>query len=433
MMRAVTSCGIAALLLVAAPPAFADTCYDLANSQNLDCSSPRGDAPSRAAPKPAAPDNSKLRDELRRRLGSANDRQEQAAAEQLRRRIGEAQSRADTALREPAAPGARERYDAALKDLRRAYDDAEKQVSPQGRAAVAESRKAVEAHYAELAARADWQAAAPAASPQAPADNAQAAAVPANIAEVNGYVFVCDGPVDSAHVSCREIQHDARQCIAIMLDEGVLGWRDSIDTPCSASDLAQRQAFLASNREAAEIAAAAAMSDECRDLALNYVAAADAKNGPASQAALERIQNAGGCGLLSHLQAQATPPASDPRFVSRGATPMLDQTVAPCDQQPGACAALVNQLRAGTSPEALAALYNNAIGIGLQIGAAMGQVVLGAQQMNMPRVAQPNMNSLAPAPIRNTRAASGAPVYRPPPPAPVPGCKIGGVGWCTAQ
>jgi hypothetical protein len=216
-----------------------------------------------------------------------------------------------------------------------------------------------------------------------------------------------------------------------MADEGVLGWRDSIDTPCSADDLAQRKAYLASNREAAEAAAAATMSNECRDLALNYAAAAQANNGEASQAAFESIQKAGGCGLLSHVQAQAAPAASDPRFVSRGATPMLDQTVVPCDQQPGACAALVNQLRAGTSPEALAAMYSNAISIGLQIGAAMGQAMLSTQQMNMVGPARTNMNSVTPAPIRAARGSTGGTVYRPPPPA--SGCKIGGIGWCTAQ
>jgi hypothetical protein len=55
----------------------------------------------------------------------------------------------------------------------------------------------------------------------------------------------------------------------------------------------------------------------------------------------------------------------------------------PCDQQPEACAAIVARLRAGTSPDAVAAMYENAIQIGLEIGAMMGNAMLSAQQPNM--------------------------------------------------
>ncbi len=61
---------------------------------------------------------------------------------------------------------------------------------------------------------------------------------------------------------------------------------------------------------------------------------------------------------------------------------MLDQTVAARDQQPEACAAVVDQLRSGTSSQAVAALYSNAIEIGLEIGVMMGSAVLSAQQTN---------------------------------------------------
>ena len=117
------------------------------------------------------------------------------------------------------------------------------------------------------------------------------------------------------------------------------------------------------------------MSYECGDIAKTYVAAAQASNGPAAAAALEALQKAGGCGLLSHVTQQAPPPEFDSRFVARGATPMLDQTVAACDQQPEACATVVDQLRTGTSSQAVAALYSNAIQIGLEIGVMMGTAV----------------------------------------------------------
>jgi hypothetical protein len=175
------------------------------------------------------------------------------------------------------------------------------------------------------------------------------------------------------------------------------------------------------------------MSHECGDIAKSYVAAALADNGAAAAAALEALQKAGGCGLLTHVQPQAAPAQSDPRFVSRGETPMLDQTVAACDQQPETCAAVVNQLRAGTSPEAVSALWGNAIAIGLEIGVMMGTAVLNAQQMNMLRNAgRTNMNSLAAPPIRGGGGRpNGGTLYHPRPP--VSGCVVGGPGWCTAQ
>ena len=112
---------------------------------------------------------------------------------------------------------------------------------------------------------------------------------------------------------------------------------------------------------------------------------------------------------------------------------MLDRTAAACDQQPETCAAVVSQLRAGTSPQAVSALYSNAIAIGLEIGLMMGTAVLNAQQMNMLAARRPNVGSL---PQGAVRSGGGHPppattVYRPRPPT--PGCVIGGPGWCTAQ
>lgn len=63
---------------------------------------------------------------------------------------------------------------------------------------------------------------------------------------------------------------------------------------------------------------------------------------------------------------------------------MLDQTFGACDQQPELCAQIADQLKAGTSQEAIAALYSNAIGIGLRLGSMMGGNLLNAQVARMP-------------------------------------------------
>jgi hypothetical protein len=157
------------------------------------------------------------------------------------------------------------------------------------------------------------------------------------------------------------------------------------------------------------------MNDQCRALVQDLVSAAQVGDGPRAAAGLQKIKEAGGCGVTEAASSQATPAASDPRFVERGATPMLDQTVTPCDQQPERCAEIVDQLKAGTSPAAVAAMYTNAIGIGLQLGATLGQG-LAAQQgnVNLPKYKQSDMRSLAPAPVRSTYG-QGAPAHPAPP------------------
>ncbi len=161
---------------------------------------------------------------------------------------------------------------------------------------------------------------------------------------------------------------------------------------------------------------------QCQALVQNYVAAARANDGPGAAAGLNALMQAGGCGVLT----PAAPAGQDPRFQSRGDTPMLDQTVVPCDQQPENCAAVVSQLQAGTSPAAVAAMYSNAIGIGLQVGAMMGQGVLAARP-------QPNMNSRGTGPVRSASGAGSPSRAAPVKPIAVAPCKVGGTGWCTAQ
>jgi hypothetical protein len=219
------------------------------------------------------------------------------------------------------------------------------------------------------------------------------------------------------------------------LADGDMGWRDSTPTPCRKDDLAQRKAYFAANPDVAATAAGTPSAfrldnPNCQAIIQNYVSAARANDGPNLSAGLIALKQAGGCGVLKDAAAAD----ADPRFLSRGDTPMLDQTALACDQHPQECAQIAAQLKAGTSSGAIAAMYSNAIGIGLEVGLAMGQGVLAAQQASIPtpRHVQSNMNSLAAPRVRNTYGQGSPSRAAPPPPPPVSTCKIGGPGWCTA-
>jgi hypothetical protein len=167
------------------------------------------------------------------------------------------------------------------------------------------------------------------------------------------------------------------------------------------------------------------MSPQCQALVRNYVAAAQANDGAKSVADYNALKRAGGCGVLDKVdRAPAPAPVGpDPRFVSRGTTPLLDQTVTPCDQSPQECAANVAQLKAGTSPEAVAAMVSNAIGIGLQLGSMMGNAMLSG--MPSAPSAGPSfgggrttdMSSIGNRRVRSTYG-QGSPYQTPPPSQP---------------
>lgn len=155
------------------------------------------------------------------------------------------------------------------------------------------------------------------------------------------------------------------------------------------------------------------MSPQCQQLVSSYVAAAQANDGPRALAGYNALKSAGGCGVLAKVdrpmpQPQAAP-ADDPRFVARGATPLSDQVVGGCDASPAECQRRVQQLRAGVSPEAQAALFMNAVSIGLQLGAT----VANGMAATMPQGGGPNMNSIGNRPVQHTYG-QGAPVYRTP-------------------
>ncbi len=426
----------ATILMSFAPDARADSCETFPGSQvytDQNCDKPYDGAPKKSAP-PAVKKTQQdkaLRDALRKRLqegSSSTETSRTQTADALDRRVIDARARVDAALKDSNAPGAKQRYDKAMSDLRHAYDDGIK-AFPDKADDLRNLRDGDLAGATGRAMDAAWNA--PAMANNAPAGPSG----PANIGSGNGFVYVCDAAIAGGNnVSCREISPDGKECLAVTLADGDMGWRDSTATPCRKDDLAQRKAYLAANPDAAAAAAGTPSAfrldnPTCQAIVQNYVAAARANDGPNASAGLIALKQAGGCGVLKDTAAD-----NDPRFLSRGDTPMLDQTALACDQHPQECAQIAAQLKAGTSSGAIAAMYSNAIGIGLQVGLAMGQGVLAAQQASMPapRHVQSNMNSLAPSRIRNG-SGQGSPTraVRSPPP-PVSTCKIGGAGWCTA-
>jgi hypothetical protein len=456
--------GAAAWLIAAASAAArADTCETYPGSQaytDQGCDKPYDNSTrnqQRAAPPAQQKPSSDLREQLRRALSNpANSGKTSASA--LANAVANARDGVQRALGEAAIASdpqsvakAQRDYRAALAKLDRAYDAAARAASPEGAAELADMKSRDDATFASAADRVGLSA-------PTPAQAAPAAAppiLPANITAVNGFTYVCDGAIAGANnVACREISADGKQCTNVTLADGDIGWRDSIATPCRGDDIAQRKAFLAANPEIAamvngtqapfamdsrgtaeEIArltgqpvdleaekALAAMSPVCRATLQRYIAAAQANDGPAATAEYAAMKQAGGCGVL---------PKPDPRFISRGNTPGLDQTFGACDRQPDLCAQIADQLKAGTSPEAIAALYSNAIGIGLQLGSMMGGALLNAQAARMPaggsgRVAGGQGRGAAPQSPRAvsctyrgcTTTTSSAPAYNPAPPRP---------------
>ncbi|MBV8536972.1 MAG: hypothetical protein JO128_15335 [Alphaproteobacteria bacterium] len=481
MRQGLLVAGIAAWLVACASlGARADTCETYPGSQvytDQGCDRPYDNGnrnQQRAAPPAQQKPSSDLREQLRRALSNpANSGKTSTSA--LANAVANARDGVQRALGEAATASdpqglakAQRDYTAALARLDRAYDAAANAASPDGAAELQDMKNRDDSRFGSAADRLGLLAPAPVQQP-APAASAP---VPANIAATNGFVYVCDSAVAGGNnVSCREISADGGQCTNVTLADGNIGWRDSVATPCRSDDMAQRQAFLAANPAIAAAVngttpsftmdnkgtadaiaklsgqpvdpeaekALARMSPECRDTLQRYIAAAQANDGPGATAQYAAMKQAGGCGVL---------PKPDPRFISRGSTPALDQTFGACDQQPELCAQIADQLKAGTSPEAIAALYNNAIGIGLQLGSMMGGALLNAQAARMP-TGGPNRAVSGPArgPSRqyppatacNNRGCSTpgnpGPVYNPAPPRPGRGanCTMDANNWLTCN
>jgi hypothetical protein len=393
-----------AVALVAWPisGARALNCYETAQV-NIDCSAKTGAAGS-AAPANPGPSTTQLRELLQKRLATRGSTAKAPAvsAEALSKSIHDAEDRAHHALDAAAGTAdpvqqdkALKAYNAAVKDLDAAYDRAAKAAdSAEGRDRLIKMKAEAEQELTDDANRKF-------AAQRAAAEAAQAAAKgpePDNVGMTNGYVFVCDGPLKGDHVSCHEIQPDGTYCVAVMAFDGVINWRDTATTRCSPQDLAQRAAYLARHDAAPDQAQMAARNAPgCQAMIGNYVQAAQAHDGARSQEAFEALNKAGGCGVLDQAEKNfhVEPPAGDPRFANRGDTPMTDEIFGACNQNPQACAAAIDRARAGASPEAIAKIYANAIGIGLEIGGMMGNAVLNAQAANMAHAAAANAGANA--------------------------------------
>src|SRR5205085_1371821 len=96
----------------------------------------------------------------------------------------------------------------------------------------------------------------------------------------------------------------------------------------------------ASAHSAAPPAQPSGLPPLCQSLVSNYVAAAQANDGPKALAGYNALKQAGGCGVLAKvdrpLAATAGPAVDDPRFQSRGARPLSDQVLGACDDSPEA-------------------------------------------------------------------------------------------------
>jgi len=149
------------------------------------------------------------------------------------------------------------------------------------------------------------------------------------------------------------------------------------------------------------------LSPKCQKLVSDYVAASQANDGPKALAGYNALKQAGGCNVLAQVDkpmpAAGAPPADDPRFAARGSTALSDQVIGGCDAAPDVCAARVQQLKAGVSPEAVAALWMHAIGVGLELGGAMANAAaIGAQRAPTVGGSNTNMNSIGNRPVRST-------------------------------
>jgi len=162
----------------------------------------------------------------------------------------------------------------------------------------------------------------------------------------------------------------------------------------------------------------ATMSEKCQKLVSDYVAASQANDGPKAVAGYNALKQAGGCNVLAQVDkpmpAAGAPSADDPRFATGRSTALADKYIGGCDASPDVCAARVQQLRAGVSPEAVSALWMHAINVGLELGGAMANAAtMGAQRA--PTVSGPNtnMNSIGNRPVRSTYG-QGSPTGPPP-------------------
>jgi len=272
-MRMVTVFGIAtAMLLIAGGSSRADTCETFPGSQtytdNCGPNAPQQNGataqqPSQTGTSAMQSQSTGLRDQLRRALQSktapaTNAAQSQAidAAEQ---RWADAQARAQDATYraqqtdDPALKAQlKQQYETAMHDLHQAGADLVK-ADPQQKSKIQALLKDYDAQGAKAAAAAGLEA-----PPKAAAETPQKPAAPDNVTQIGDNTYVCDKPIAGGNnISCRQMSADGKQCTNVTLADGDVGWQDSIATPCRASDLTQRKAFLAHDPDAAAAVASA--------------------------------------------------------------------------------------------------------------------------------------------------------------------------------
>jgi hypothetical protein len=386
--------GAAVLLLIGVTVwpigwARADTCPYIPGVQNIDCSRPpqAGDL-AQAGPQPAC---ERIRDQLR---GSLED----AAA----RRVVAAQQRIDgviaaaTQTTNPASQAVlRQEYQAELTTYRREFgawiDTTKNPAERQRRQQLFEQQQ--RAYYDRVVGAGLYSRPAPAPAP---------AATPAAAAPIPNRYDVCKQTETQGFEICYSVPRFGEIC-DITLKNQRRGWEGNVDNDkrCPPYILEERNAFFRqhpdptaepnrpftlnsdqTNREIRRLSSEQ-LSPQCQALLRNYITAARANDGQRSVAGYAALKQAGGCGVLDRA-ASAAPPGGDPRFEARGARPLLDQTVGACESSPDDCAARLQQLQAGASPAAVAAMYSNAIGIGLQLGTMMGNAVLAGVPVPVP-------------------------------------------------
>ena len=366
---------IALLLATSVVPAWADSCWDPVSGQPYDCNKPPPGKKVYPKPPPGAQGAEQRRQQMREAIDRFGRREDAKAkwvdaAERAQRATDSARLTSDPVEKAQF----RRDYDAAMRDLRDAGNDIinntdDAALKKQVRDSFAEYQKrgAEEARAAGLSSAAPTQPAAP------------------QLADV---FSVCEAP-EKGVTTCYEIPPSGSQCRKVFYQGGQRTWADPNLMTCNAADLQARTDYYLGNKvgsdellpDAKTIAAqpTSNMTPQCQKLVGDFVTAARANDGANSVVAYSALKKAGGCGVLDKVEAVRRPaPTGDSRFLTRGDTPMLDQTVVQCDQRPEECAAYVEQLRRGTSPEAVSAMFSNAIGIGLQVGFALGGAVLSA-------------------------------------------------------
>lgn len=232
---------VAAVLLFSAGAARADWCETSPGSQKFtdkNCDKPYDSSKPAAKPAPqpgAAQKNSALRDDIRRRLDASGAKS--AQADNFADRITDAQTRAKNAVISGGmASDAKEKaqfqrnYDAAMKDMRKAYDDAAAAAPAGSRAEIAALRDQAEAELRSQAQQANLMA---------PAPTAQATAAP-----LKDVLTVCEPP-EKGVATCYEIPPQGSQCRKVYYQGGEVTWRDDRMSTCSAGDLQQRDAYFA--------------------------------------------------------------------------------------------------------------------------------------------------------------------------------------------